>query len=45
LGSVLNIDYGPNNLIELATGASVDIDGDTGEAIVSTLKLLARPMH
>jgi len=42
LGSVLNIDYGPNNLIELATGASVDIDGDTGEAIGLNFKAIGK---
>ncbi|MFH1254583.1 MAG: hypothetical protein V1646_04085 [bacterium] len=40
LGSVTNIDYGANNLIELASDASVDIDGDTGEAIGLNFKAI-----
>ncbi|MFA6535394.1 MAG: hypothetical protein WCS92_04000 [Candidatus Babeliales bacterium] len=42
LGGVLNIDYGASNLIELATGASVDIDGDTGEAIGLNFKAIGQ---
>ncbi len=42
LGGVLNIDYGTSNLIELATGASVDIDGDTGEAIGLNFKAIGQ---
>ncbi|MFA6535265.1 MAG: hypothetical protein WCS92_03350 [Candidatus Babeliales bacterium] len=33
LGSVTNINYGTNNLIELATDASVDVDGEVGDPI------------
>ncbi|MFH1254826.1 MAG: hypothetical protein V1646_05370, partial [bacterium] len=40
LGSVTNIDYGSNNLIELATDASVDIDGEVRDPIGLNFKAI-----
>ncbi len=40
LGSITNIDYGSNNLIELAADASVDIDTNTYEAVGLNFKAI-----
>ncbi|MFA6535518.1 MAG: hypothetical protein WCS92_04635, partial [Candidatus Babeliales bacterium] len=40
LGSIQNIEYGSANLIELASGASVDIDGNVGDPIGLNFKAI-----
>ncbi len=40
LGSILNIEYGSANLIELASNASVDVDGNVGDPIGLNFKAI-----